>query len=59
MLKLKTDMLIIKLFNATFYISVGNVEATVRYCKENTSKCVISVMAIAKLNYNLVFFSLH
>ena len=29
-----------------FYILVCNVEATLRYCKENTSKCVISVIAM-------------
>ena len=43
MLNLRTAMPIIKLFNATFYISVCNAEVTLRYCKENTSKCVISV----------------
>ena len=47
MLNLKTAMPIIKNFNATFYISVCNVEATLRYCKESRSKCVISVIAIA------------
>ena len=31
-------MPIIKLFKATFYISVCNVEATLRYCKENHVK---------------------
>ena len=50
MLDLRTAMPIIKLFNATFYISVCNVEATLRYCKENTAKCVISAIAIAMLN---------
>ena len=50
MLNLRTAMPIIKLFNATFYISVRNVKATQRYCKENTSKCVISIIAIAMLN---------
>ena len=50
MLNLKTAMPIIKLFNAAFYISVCNVEATLRDCKESTSKCVISVIAIAMLN---------
>ena len=50
MLKLRTAMPIIKLFNATFRISVCNVKATLRYCKENTSKYVISVIAIAMLN---------
>ena len=42
-----------------FYISVCNVKATLRYCKENTSKRVISVIAIAILNQIQVFFSLH
>ena len=50
MLNLKTSMPIIKLFNKTFYVSVCKVEATLRYCKESTSKCVISVIAIAMLN---------
>ena len=50
MLNLRTEMPIIKLFNATFYISVCNVEATLRYCKENMSKCIISVIAIVMLN---------
>ena len=50
MLNLRTAIPIIKLFNATFYISVCNVKATLRYCKENTSKCVISEIAIAMLN---------
>ena len=50
MLNLRTAMPIIKLFNATFYISVCNVEATLRYCEESTSNCVISVIAIAMLN---------
>ena len=45
MLNLKTAMPIIKFFNATFYISVCNVEATPRYCKKSTSKCIISVIA--------------
>ena len=47
MLNLRTVMPIIKPFNATFYISVCNVKATLTYCKESTSKCVISVIAIA------------
>ena len=60
MLNLRTAMPIIKLFNTTFYISVCNVEATLRFCKENTSKCVISVIAIVMLNKNqVVFLSLH
>ena len=50
MLNLKTAMPIVKLFKATFYISVWNVEATLRYCEESTSKCVISVIAIAMLS---------
>ena len=50
LLNLKTAMPIIKLFNAKFYISVCNVKGTLRYCKENTSQCVISVIAIAMLN---------
>ena len=50
MLNLKTAVPIIKLFYAAFYISVCNVEATLRDCKESTSKCVISVIAIAMLN---------
>ena len=50
MLNLRTAMPIIKLFNATFYISVCNEKATLRYCKENTSKCVINVIATAMLN---------
>ena len=50
MLNLRTAMPIIKIFNATFYILVCNVKATLRCCKENTSKCVISVIAIAMLN---------
>ena len=49
MLNLRTAMPIVKLFKATFYISVCNAKAT-RDCKENTSKCVISVIAIAMLN---------
>ena len=36
--------------NFEFYILVCNVEATLRYCKKNTSKCAISVIAIAMLN---------
>ena len=60
MLNLKTAMPNIKLFNATFYISVCNVETTLGYCKENTSKCVINAIAIVMLNENqVVFFSLH
>ena len=50
MLNLKTAMLIIKLFNVTFNNLVCNVEATLRYCKKNKSKCLISVIAIAMLN---------
>ena len=50
MLNLRTAMPIVKLFNATFYISLCNVAATLRYCKESTSKCVISVIAITMLN---------
>ena len=50
MLNLRTAMPIIKLFTATFYILVFNVEATLRYYKEKTSKCVIGVTAIAMLN---------
>ena len=50
MLNLRRAMPIIKLFNATFHISVCNVEATLRYCKENTSKCIISVIAIVMLH---------
>ena len=50
MLNLKIEMPIIKLFNATFYISVCNVKANPRYCKENTSKCVVSAIAIVMLN---------
>ena len=50
MLNLRTAMPIIKLCNATFHISVCNVEATLRYCKENTSKRLINVIAIAMLN---------
>ena len=52
MLNLRTAMPIIKLFNAAFYISVCNVdvEATLRYCKENMSKCVVSVIATVMLN---------
>ena len=50
MLNLRTAMPVIKLLIATFYISVCNVEATLRNFKENTSKCVISVIAIAMLN---------
>ena len=50
MLNLKTALPIIKLLNATHYISVCNVEATLKYCKESISKCVISVIAIAMLN---------
>ena len=49
MLILKTSVPIIKLFNAALYISVCNVETTQRYCKESTSKCIISVNAIAML----------
>ena len=55
-MNLRTAMPIIKFFNTTFYISVFNVEATLRYCKENTSKCVISVIAIAMLNLHQVVF---
>ena len=50
MWNLRAAMPIIKLFNATFYISVCNVEANLRSCKENTSKYVISVIAFAMLN---------
>ena len=50
MLNLRSAMPIINLFNATFYIPVCTVEATLRYSKENTSKCIISVIAIAMLN---------
>ena len=50
MLNLRKATSIIKLFNATFSISVCNVEATLRFCKENTSKCAIKVSAIAMLN---------
>ena len=45
MLNLRTAMPIVKLFNARFYISVYNVVATLRYCRENTLKLVISVVA--------------
>ena len=57
MSNLRAAMRIIKLFNATFYISVCNVKATLRYCKENTSKCVISVIAIAMLKIRTKSFS--
>ena len=57
MLNLRAAMPIIKLFNATFHISVSNVEATLRYCKENTSKCVISVIANCDVELNLSLFS--
>ena len=50
MLNLKTAMPIIKLFTAALYISVCYAKTTLRYCKENTSKCVISEIAIAMLN---------
>ena len=59
MLNLSKAMPIIKLFSATFYNSVYNEETTLRYCKENMSKGVISVIAIAMLSENQVFFSLH
>ena len=50
MLNLRTAMPIIKLFNATFYILVCTVETTLRYCKESTSKYIISVIAIVMFN---------
>ena len=57
MLNLRTAMPIIKLLNATLYISVCNVKATLRYCKENTSKYVISVIAIINvIELNLSLF---
>ena len=50
MLNLRTAMPNIKVFNAKFYILVYNVNATLTYCKENTSKYVISENTIAMLN---------
>ena len=50
MLNLRTAMQIVKIFIATFYFSLCNIKATLKCCKENKSKCVISVIAIALLN---------
>ena len=55
-MNLRTAMPIIKIFNATFYFSVCNVEATLRYWKENKSKCVISEIAICDVELKSSLF---